>query len=296
MSVTLGDLLSGTPMTFNNTSTSNYSSKAVKKMDKSKDYTLIDSSSLSREYQQPQDDFQQHTQTQYEPAQPQHRMQQQPQFQPYPPQQQHSVYIDDINPYSQMGQYNSNREIPDYNYKVGPSPVQNSINQLAHSNQVMQDVYGNQFINTTSGPLYIPRQNNPASISASQQANITQFGTFQQYPQFAAGMPQLQNAVRADKAIAMDTPLNQHFSVNDNQQQSINQQSINQQSINQQQQSNNEYFEHDRYNKSHALHLHHVLNCPICSRYIKCDNQIYVSIIFILIFLFSVILYMVTRK
>jgi hypothetical protein len=175
----------------------------------------------------------------------------------------HSQYIDDRMEYSAMGPYNSNRTIPAYNYVVGPSPAQRAINEAEQSHNIKMDQNGNKYIITPEGyPLFLPRQDAAITEINKQKQNINQYGAFSPYPGIAAGVPMLQNALASDQTIAMGENLH-----------------------------NREGFNTMK-PVTCAEALRHVMHCPICRKYVNHDNKMYIVIIIVLVFIFSILLYM----
>jgi hypothetical protein len=57
-----------------------------------------------------------------------------------------------------------------------------------------------------------------------------------------------------------------------------------------------EYYHQNLSGQSCVDTLNHVMNCPMCSRYFKCDTKVYNVVILMLIILFAVIMYFSYRE
>jgi hypothetical protein len=160
--------------------------------------------------------------------------------------------------YGAMGAYNSNRAIP-----VGypPSPAQQYINGVAAAYPGM----GGQVVpqqNFYDMGMVVPRQTPPAQTIEAVRGSIPLYGEFNKQPDFAGSVPNLKNAMANDVSI----PMREGF-----------------------------HHRHQGYDNCGAF-IRHVSSCPLCSRYMKCDNSMYTMMTVLLIILFLVIVYLLIKN
>jgi hypothetical protein len=161
--------------------------------------------------------------------------------------------------YGQMGQYNSN-----YTQALPlPSPPPNAwVNEVQAGATPVSPI--NKVVQTRDGTVYMPREASLESVARAQQKPIYQYGELQSQPPFAGAVPMLKNAVKNDKPV----PMKEGFQ-----------------------------FMHGDYEDSDCIAvLRHVNNCPLCQRYFRCDNRMYVAMILMLVILFAIILILMMRK
>ena len=161
--------------------------------------------------------------------------------------------------YGQMGQYNSNYT---QNLPLPSPPADAWVNKVAPTAEKVSDI--NSVVQTPNGPVLMPRQMSLERTARNQQKGIYQYGELQSQPPFAGAVPMLKNAVRNDKAI----PMKEGFQ-----------------------------FLGGGIDDTDCVYvLRHVANCPLCQRYFRCDNRMYVAMIIMLVILFAVILILIMRK
>ena len=174
-------------------------------------------------------------------------------------------------PYSAMGPYNSNRINQDFQYIVGPTPAGMALQQAQHS-QVMVDGNGVRYAMGPDGRwMTLPREHSFEDIANAQKAGIQQYATFAPYPGMAGGVPLMQNAVASDQAVMMGGQESSRF-------------------------SKSEGFQPRGHDMSCNAALHHMMTCPVCSKYMQCDNKMYVMMMILLIIIFSILLYMAMKN
>jgi hypothetical protein len=179
---------------------------------------------------------------------------------PYP-QEVYPMMTPPFNPnYGQMNEYNSN---PTTNVNLPAPTAQQFINRqmdngVTSINSVMQ---------TPEGPLYLPRPVSFQNVASNYKAGMYQYGELGNVPPIAGSVPMLKNAVANDQAVAMKEGF--------------------------------QYGPHGRYSDDEydcVSVLRHVRNCPLCQRYFKCDNRMYIAMIVMLVICFAVILLLLLRK
>ena len=191
---------------------------------------------------------------------------------------QHSQYIDDRMAYSAMGPYNSNRTIPSFQHTIGASPAQQAIQMAQQSQNVVTDGRGNRYVQMPDGQMMVlPRQHSAEAVSNAQKRQQDMYGTFPYPPQYAGGVPDLQNAVTSDQSVMLNDPANHMLGI-----------------------SSSEQFGYPRGGGGMSMGcsaaLHHVMSCPMCRRYFQCDNKMYIAMMIMLIIIFSILLYMAMKK
>ena len=176
---------------------------------------------------------------------------------PYP-QQVYPMMNPPFNPnYGQMNEYNSN---PTTNNNLPAPPAQQFINRQMDVTSI------NNVLQTPEGALYLPRPVSFQDTSRDYKSNIYQYGELGRVPPIAGSVPMLKNAVANDQAVAMKEGF--------------------------------QYGPHGRYTDDSdcVSVLRHVRNCPLCQRYFRCDNRMYIAMIVMLVICFSVILVLLLRK
>jgi hypothetical protein len=162
--------------------------------------------------------------------------------------------------YGANGSYNSNRTIP---VGLPPSPAQQYINGLsaAHPGMAGSAVPVPNFFNNT---MVLPQTHSPASVIEGVRSNQALYGEFNKQPDFAGSVPPLKNAIANDVSI----PMREGF--------------------------HNRGWGHPYDNC--GMFIRHVSSCPLCSRYMRCDNSMYAVMTIILVILFLIIAYLLIKN
>ena len=162
--------------------------------------------------------------------------------------------------YPANGSYNSNRTNP---IGMPPSPAQAYINNLSAQYPGM----GGQIVqapNFFDQGTVLPLTSSMSSVVEGVRSGQALYGEFNKVPDFAGSVPPLKNAMANDVAVPM-----------------------------------REGFNHRGYGGQYdncGMFIRHVSSCPLCSRYMRCDNTMYTMMTIILIVLFLVIAYLLVKN
>jgi len=180
-------------------------------------------------------------------------------------------------------QYNTqylNNIIPDFQMKTMPPPAQQFINQACLVPLFDSNNY--PYVSTPYGNVYCPRQQSAAvAADTARMAVGNQYGQFYPYPQVppnglpAGGVPYLPNALEQDRTNLYMGQRPISFSTQNTLPES------------------SEGFSQTQ-TKCPSV-MAHVASCPMCQRYFKCDNRMYMIMIVMLIILFCVILFLALK-
>jgi len=167
--------------------------------------------------------------------------------------------------YGAMPPYNSNL-IPNVpNYPV--PPTQQFINNLQAQNPGM----AGKMVSTPGMPqgIYLPRDQAPVQTVNNYMSQQPLYGSLNDKPGFAGSVPLLKDAINNDATVEMQEGF--RYRARDRQ-----------------------YF--DLYDEPDCMQvIKHVSRCPVCSRYFKCDNKMYLMMMVFLVILAG-LLFMIFNK
>lgn len=169
------------------------------------------------------------------------------------------------NTYGVMGPYNSNyiQNVPNF----PPPPAQQFINRVQAQNPGM----GGQMVQVQGMPqgMYLPRTEAPNETMDKYNATQPLYGSFTDKPGFAGSVPPLKDAINNDATVEMKEGFRYR------------------------QRGYQPYFEFDEPDCMSVIK--HVSNCPICSRYFRCDNKMYLMMMIFLVIL-AVLIFLILHK